>query len=168
MKDIIKDVAVEIFRIISGKFFVKGSDKVPAKYRASLFVRLCEILKCRAAYPRYLTTVDQFACFFERVLRRKQKFMEKLYQQIHSLVLEMSGTDYGLDGIIYNELYPKAVDPVLRCREQMNYSLKLDKVKTAIRNKYNYWEYSFEFYFADTVRKIAEAVYWKPYVLSTL
>lgn len=152
------DVMIPLFGEISGLHGgVDGSTLVFMKNREKLFYESCRGLKCKGTYSYGLFTMNDFAYHFMELLDKKELFVEELSK----VVEEFTGREYGKDEILFHEYLPKSTDKVQNKREEIDYALRLSKVKIRIANYCNYFPENAEYMKANTFRKLAKIFYWR-------
>lgn len=155
--------AAEMLISISGTKFLL-SDDIPHLHRARLFAELCIFYKCRCAYhSRQVSTLQKMAEVIEKAIAVRETFKADLCRKVADDIKEITGKEYLPDDIIAYELLPRGHAPDKCSCEQLRYNLLLSRIKNKLRNKYDYWLYEADFYYARTIREIVEAIYWKPY-----
>lgn len=162
----IKAKAAEILIRISGTRFLL-SDDISHAYRARLFAELCIFYKCRCVYhSRQVDTLQKMAKVIEKAIAVRETFKADLCLKVADDIKKMTGKEYLPDELIAYELLPRGHGPDVCFCEQLRYNLLLSRIKNMLRNKYDYWLYDKDFYYARTIREIVEVIYWKPYRLA--
>lgn len=162
-KEKVQDRIIEIFSELVGlRGGVESDTVVYARNAQSLFLKLCEAFKIKAAYCSGLVTIDDYTEHFLSLMDKKDAQLKVFYKNLQSFVKEQIGW-YELDDTLFEEYLPVSADPTQNLREEMTYFIKLGRLKNKIRSKYGYYHDSSEFSNARTLRKIGEVIFWPFY-----
>lgn len=159
LREEMMDLIIPIFEEITGLCGgVEGTTPVFVKNQEKLFNAVKISCRLDDGFCYGLETINDFAYHFMKLVYQKE---------IADFITSITVCNHGWDEPVYAELIPEPVaDESKLCKEErdqrlrkvMNYELKLGNLKTAIRNHYNYFEFTEEFYYARTLRQLVQVI----------
>lgn len=160
----VQDQIIEVFSELSGLCGgIDGDTVVYEKTAMGLFIKLCEVFAVKAHFRYGLVTIEDYTRHFLWLLDKKAEQLRLFYSELQTFVQEKAGVWYDLDEILFGEYLPVSEEPVQRLREEIYYELKLGRLKNQICSQYGFFRDSTAFYYAQTLRKIGEVIFWPYY-----